>query len=128
METSKRHCKDKVIYKFSPVNQSRLSIFWVSNSSKCCWQLGLSPQTPFGGLRTPPSPQFHWQEIIWMATATQINFLDQPMSICWEIWTVNANTTMQQKAYMTLSENNTKTAKTSSDHSCVKAMFTEAYK
>ena len=49
-------------------------------------------------------------------------------SIRWEIWTVNVNTTMQQKASITLSENATKTAKTSWDHSCVKALFTEACK
>ena len=83
METSKRQCKDKAIYKFSPVNTSRLSIFWVSNSSECHWR----PQTPFGRLRMPPSPQFRWQEIIWTATAAQINFLDQPLIGFWTwIW------------------------------------------
>ena len=47
-------------------------------------------------------------------------------SVRWEIWTVNVNATMQQKTYITLSENANKTAKNSLDHSCVKALFTEA--
>ena len=38
------------------------------------------------------------------------------------------NTTMQQKTFITLSENATKTAKISSDHSQVKALFNEACK
>ena len=46
----------------------------------------------------------------------------------WEIWTMNVNTTMQQKTYITLSENATKTAKNSFDHSWVKALLTEARK
>ena len=66
MENSKRQVKYKAIYKFSPVNTSRSSIF---------------PQTPFRGLRTPPSPQFHWHEIVWTATATLINFLDQTLKV-----------------------------------------------
>ena len=75
MKTSKRQYKDKAIYKFSTVNKSRLSIFWVSNSSKC--RRRLFPQTLFGGLRLPLSPQFRRHEIIWMATTAPSNFLDQ---------------------------------------------------
>ena len=37
-------------------------------------------QIPLRGTQNPPSPQFRWQEIIWTATAAQINFLDQPLS------------------------------------------------
>ena len=80
MKTSKRQCKDKAIYKFSPVNTSRLSIFWVSNSSKCHRWLGLFPRTLFGALRLPPSPQFCRQEILSTATTAQSNFLDQPLT------------------------------------------------
>ena len=65
METSKRQCKDKAIYKFSPVNTSRLSIFWVSNSSKCRWREVPMPQAPssvgrnlFG--RLPPAKLISW--------------------------------------------------------------------
>ena len=65
METSKRQCKDKAIYKFSPLNTSRLSIFWVSNSSKCRWREVPMPQAPssvgrnlFG--RLPPAKLISW--------------------------------------------------------------------
>ena len=54
-----------MIYKFSPVNTSRLSIFWVSNSSKCHWWMGYHSRPHLGNSEHPPSPQFYWQEIIW---------------------------------------------------------------
>ena len=38
------------------------------------------------------------------------------------------NSTIQQKTYIKLSENATKTAKNSLDQSCVEALFTEACK
>ena len=82
METSKRQCKGKAISKFSPVNTSRLSIFWVSNSSECHWR----PQTPFGKLRMPPKPPVPLAGN-YLDSYRQINFLDQPLIGFWTwIW------------------------------------------